>query len=137
MAEVDLQAISDEIPLHRNLGLRISRSEGGIALEAAVGPDFIVDPARGSVHGGIVATLLDAAATFALMAETRQDWVTVDLRVDYLRPLSAGSVVTTGEVVRAGRSVGRARATVADAAGTVCAVAIGTFAPGAELTGKS
>lgn len=133
MPELDLQALSDQTPLHRKLGLHVSRTDDGLAFQATVGTEFVADTARGTVHGGIIATLLDTAATFALIAATEHDWVTVDLRVDYLRPVLVGTVVTTGEVLRAGRTVGRARATLTDESGTACAVAIGTFAPAGDI----
>jgi uncharacterized protein (TIGR00369 family) len=55
--------------------------------------------------------------------------VTVDLRIDYLHPSRSGPITITGYVVRAGRSIGRAQAQLTDQTGSVCATAIGTFAP--------
>ncbi|HEX8918448.1 MAG TPA: PaaI family thioesterase [Chloroflexota bacterium] len=132
MAEPDLQEFSDQAPLHRNLGLRLDRTERGVICRARVGTEFLVDGSQGTVHGGIIATLLDIAATFALIATSGHDWVTVDLRVDYLRPVRAGAVTVEGDVLRAGRRVGSARSTLRDAEGTECAVAIGTFASAGE-----
>lgn len=129
MTQLDLQAVSDEVPFHASLGLKVRRSEAGVAFQAEVGTNYIVDKDSGTVHGGIVASLLDTAATFALMARTDHDWVTVDLRIDYLKPSRCGPITITGDVVRAGRSIGRARAELTDQTGSVCATAIGTFAP--------
>jgi uncharacterized protein (TIGR00369 family) len=137
MAELDLQALCDQAPLHRDLGISISRTERGVTCRATVGGHFVVDAARGTVHGGIIATLLDTAVTFALIAGSGHDWVTVDLRVDYLRPVLAGVVTTEGEVLRAGRRIGSARATLRDAEGNECAVGIGTFAAAGEIAGAS
>jgi uncharacterized protein (TIGR00369 family) len=78
-------------------------------------------------HGGAGATLLDTALTFALIAATDRDWTTVDLRVDYLRPVPIASVRVTGEVVHAGRHIGRAQGELVDHQGSVCARAVGTF----------
>jgi uncharacterized protein (TIGR00369 family) len=128
MAELDLQALCDQAPLHRELGISIGRTERGATCRATLGGHFVVDAARGTVHGGIIATLLDTAVTFALIAGSGHDWVTVDLRVDYLRPVLAGTVTVEGEVLRAGRRIGSARATLRDAEGYECAVGIGTFA---------
>jgi uncharacterized protein (TIGR00369 family) len=129
---LDLQALCDESPLHRRLGVTVRRTEGGVTLEAQVGSEFVSGGAADIVHGGIVGTLLDAAATFALIGRTEHDWVTIDFRVDYLRPTRIGAAIVTGQVVRAGRSIGRASATLADEAGRLCAQAIGTFAPAGE-----
>ena len=126
---IDLQELCDGVPFHRQLGLEVSRTEGGVRFQCEIGREFVVDEKSGAVHGGIVASLLDTAATFALIAHTDHDWVTVDLRIDYLRPSRAGSLTISGGVVRAGRSIGRARAELSDGNGVVCATAIGTFAP--------
>ena len=128
MAELDLQALCDQVPLHRNLGMAINRTERGVTCRATVSSDFVADTARGTVHGDILATVLDTVVTFALIASSGQDWVTVDLRVDYLRPVLAGTVTAEGEVLRAGRRLGSARATLRDGEGIECAVCIGTCA---------
>lgn len=137
MAELDLQALCDQVSLHRDLGIVISRVEGGVICRATVPSDFVVDAGRGTVHGGIIATLLDTAVTFALIGSTGQDWVTVDLRVDYLRPVVAGTVTAEAEVLRAGRRIGSARAMLRDAEGQECAVCIGTFAAAGAIAGSS
>jgi uncharacterized protein (TIGR00369 family) len=130
--ELDLQALCDESPVHRQLGVIVRRTGDGVTLEALIGSEFVSGGASDIVHGGIVGTLLDAAATFALIGRTEHDWVTVDFRVDYLRPTRTGPATVKGHVVRAGRSIGRAGATLHDAAGTLCAQGIGTFAPAGE-----
>lgn len=137
MVEPDLQALSDQVPLHQRLGLHLERTERGVTCRASVGTEFLVDASQGTVHGGIIATLLDTAATFALIATSGHDWVTVDLRVDYLRPVQTGDVTIDGHVLRAGRRLGSARSVVRDAAGTECAVAIGTFAASGERNPSS
>jgi uncharacterized protein (TIGR00369 family) len=79
-------------------------------------------------HGGAAAMLLDAALTFALISQTDHHWTTVDLRIDYLRPVPIAAVRVIGEVVRAGRRIGRAEGTPFDGDGSACARAVGTFA---------
>jgi uncharacterized protein (TIGR00369 family) len=128
-APLDLQALCDESPFLVALGVRIERSGEGIVLLSSLGAGCAVDRRGEVAHGGVVASLVDTAATFALIALTSHDWVTVDLRVDYLRPTSLGQVTAQGEVIHAGRSLGRARAELRDRTDRVCAVAVGTFAP--------
>ncbi len=129
MRRLDLQSLLDQVPFHRALGLKVRRTDGGVVLDAEVGPEYLVDVDARIVHGGVVGSLLDTAATFALIARSDHDWVTVDLRVDYLRPTHGGAIAVSGEVVRAGRSIGRAKASLRDASGETCALGFGTFAP--------
>jgi uncharacterized protein (TIGR00369 family) len=127
--QLDLQTLCDESPFHRALGLRIERSVEGVILHTSLGSGFAVNGRGTNAHGGVVASLLDSAATFALIGKTGQDWVTVDLRVDYLRPVRLGELTIQGEVIRAGRSIGRARSGLRDSEGQLCALATGTFLP--------
>jgi uncharacterized protein (TIGR00369 family) len=129
----DLQTICDLSPIHRKLGLRAEPTAGGVIVRGTFtsnstnGPDGLV------VHGGLIAVLLDAAATFALIADTGCDWTTVDLRVDYLLPLAVGRVEATGEPVSVGRTLGRARAVLTGSDGRTAALAIATFRRGPQL----
>lgn len=116
-------------PLHRELEMRVQPAGGGrVVIEAVAGTAHLNAEGAGVVHGGIIATLLDAATTFALIALDGDDWSTVDLRIDYLRPVPAGPLKVSGEVVHA-RRVGRASAALSYApSGQDCARATGTFA---------
>jgi uncharacterized protein (TIGR00369 family) len=131
----DLQFICDQSPIHRELGLRAESTSTGVIVRgdftsaSANGPDGLV------VHGGLIAVLLDAAATFALIADTGCDWTTVDLRVDYLLPLAVGRAEATGEPVSVGGTLSRARAVLVGSDGRTAALAIATFRRGPQLAG--
>jgi uncharacterized protein (TIGR00369 family) len=123
-----LQTYLDEAPLHALLGgFSVGATETGVVLQGSL--SAAAENAAGSAvaHGGAAATLLDTALTFALIAETDRDWTTVDLRVDYLRPVPIAGVQVIGEVVHAGRRVGRAQGELLAHEGSVCARAVGTF----------
>lgn len=128
--ERTLQGYLDEAPLHAVFGaLRVLRGDGSISIDGTL--SSVVENGRGTgvVHGGVLATLLDTATTFALISATDRDWTTVDLRIDYLRPVGVGAVVVEARVLHAGRRTGRAQAHLSDAEGRECAHAIGTFVP--------
>lgn len=122
-----LQALLEETPLHRALGLRVAAvSEDRLVLEARPTEEHAVDDNQ--LHGGVVATILDTAATFALIGATGADWGTVDLRVDYLRPAPVAPLDAAGQVLHAGKRLGRARAELVDrGTGRTVASAVGTF----------
>jgi uncharacterized protein (TIGR00369 family) len=123
----DLQRQLDGIPVHAGQHLRITTGADGVQIDGFLGADSARGEGYEQAHGGAVAALLDTAATFALVARTSQPWATVDLRVDFLRPVPLGPVRLTGIVLQAGRTAGRARAELLDSGGQSCAVAIGTF----------
>jgi uncharacterized protein (TIGR00369 family) len=100
-----------------------------VRFAAQTGPEHAGEEGSGYLHGGVVATLLDTAATFALIRATGVDWGTVDLRVDFVRPAPVGALLVGATVVHAGRRLGRANADLTDpSTDRLLASAAGTFA---------
>jgi uncharacterized protein (TIGR00369 family) len=139
MQASDLQQLLDATPVHRALRLRVA--EGGdrdIVLRAETGPEHLAEDGADYLHGGVVATVLDTTATFALIGATGTDWNTVDLRVDYLRPTPPGELEARGSAIQVGRRLGRARAELFAAdSGRLLASATGTFARSEPGSGAS
>jgi uncharacterized protein (TIGR00369 family) len=130
MLPSELQHLVDVSPVHRRLRLTVvTADETGVTCRAEPGAEETGEDNGQFLHGGVVATLLDAAATFALISATGTDWSTVDLRTDFLRPAPAGVLLVSGTAVQAGKRLGRASATVSDpASGRLLATGGGTFA---------
>lgn len=122
-----LDKVFRRTPLHRALGVTAERVEGGIALRGTVSAEFVRADGLDTLHGGAVAALLDSATTLAIVAETKQPWATIDLRIDYLRPTKLGQIEVLATVIYAGSTVGRARAELKDAGGKATAVATATL----------
>lgn len=84
---------------------------------------------NGVMHGGVIATLMDAAITQSMLMtdvyqeirDTRGQMTTVDLRVKYLRPVSEGVAMCEAEVTHLGRRIGHASAVVKNDDGKVVA----------------
>ncbi|HTX62352.1 MAG TPA: PaaI family thioesterase [Acidimicrobiales bacterium] len=127
METEELQRLVDGSPVHGALGLRVRPAKEGVLFDAAPGRQHSTDGGE-IVHGGVVATMLDTAATFALVDATGADWSTIDLRVDYLRPAPVAPLEVRGLPVQVGRRFGRAKAELADPrSGRLLAAAVGTF----------
>lgn len=79
----------------------------------------------GIVHGGFAATLLDAALWSAVQTtiEPGQGNTTVDLKVNYFRPMTAemGEVWCEAEVINRGGRIAFAEGRITDAAGKLYA----------------
>lgn len=84
----------------------------------------------GTVHGGILATLLDSALGCAVQTtlDAAETYTTVSLEVKYLRPvaLDAGTLRAEGTVVHKGRRQATAEGRITDEAGKVLATATTT-----------
>jgi len=61
----------------------------------------------GVVHGGAFASLIDAAAFWATYTEVPEGlgMTTVDLKLNYLAPVTAGRIIAIGKCLRAGRTL--------------------------------
>lgn len=85
----------------------------------------------GTVHGGLVCTLLDSVAGCAIHSTLPQGkgYTSVEIKVSYLRPVlaSSGTLTATGTVVKTGSRVGFTEGVVTDAAGNLVATATSTL----------
>lgn len=110
------------------LGLAASRvAPGSIEARATWRQDWIANPELGQTQGGILAALIDFAASFALFVDLGGPAVTVDLRVDYHRLAKKGDLIARGAVVKRGRRISVCEAQVFDLAGKLLASGRGTF----------
>jgi uncharacterized protein (TIGR00369 family) len=110
---VDLEALrrlfNTAIPFNAFLGLKIVELERGtIVAELPFRADFIGDPVRQAMHGGVISMVADTVGGGAIFTHTDPgDRVaTIDLRVDYLRPGRNETLRGRAKVVRIGNRVG-------------------------------
>jgi len=75
------------------------------------------------VHGGVLATLIDTATFWAVFSSLPEDagLVNVELKLNYLKPVTRGPLSARGKCLRAGRTLSLAEARVLDAQGELCA----------------
>lgn len=130
-----LRSIADGVvessPHLAHLGLRLVAVEPG-RVELDWRPGAELTNRSGVVHGGYIATALDDACGMSCgsAAEQRTLHLTMNLNVDYLRPVHAGHRYTVvGTVTHRGRSRLMAHATVSDAEGRLCAQATSSLVP--------
>lgn len=101
------------MPHGREIGMRLHRSRAGVTVLSVPYDERLVgDPESGVLHGGVITALLDTASGAAVMSATRLAGVaTLDLRIDYMRPATAGETVfARAECYRMTRSIGFTRA---------------------------
>lgn len=114
-----LDAFIQQSPFHQWLGVRLHRLDAnGIALRLPWRPEFVSVAAIGYTHGGILATLIDLAADYAIAARIGRGAPTVDLRVDYHKAAMPGPLLATARVIKLGRTLSTAEAQVFDESGT-------------------
>lgn len=102
------QFMAEGIPFNRFLGLRVDElGDGHARLSVPFRPEFIGDPVRPALHGGVISALIDTCGGAAVWTTCgAHDRVsTIDLRVDYLLPGRGETLVAEGRVIRAGNRV--------------------------------
>jgi len=95
----------------------------------------------GTVHGGILCDVADAAMgiAYASTLEDGETFTTLELKINFLKPVRAGRLVATGSVVKGGRTVGLVECDVVDDGGSLVARATSTCMTlrGAQAEGRS
>ena len=110
------------VPIGDTLGFRLAEVEHG-RVRLLGNPDRRSYNLIGTVHGGWAATILDSALALATLStlEADQGFTTVDIRINYLRPLSieTGEVRAEGRVLQGGRRLAYCEAKLTDGAGRI------------------
>jgi uncharacterized protein (TIGR00369 family) len=85
----------------------------------------------GTVHGGLVCTLLDSVAGCAVQTTLPkgQAYTSLEIKINYLRPVLAttGTLTAVGTVTKPGRRAAFAEGTVTDSQGRLVATASSTL----------
>jgi uncharacterized protein (TIGR00369 family) len=117
-------------PIAHLTGLTLTAVEPGTASFSLPATEWLCAPAARRVQGGAVAMLAEAALSAAIQthAPAGTAIAPVDLKVNYLRPLTADGrpASARGTLVHAGRRIAVANAEVRDGDGRAIAVATGS-----------
>jgi uncharacterized protein (TIGR00369 family) len=100
--------MEQDVPFNRHLGFKVLEvGEGYVKTLVAYRPEFIGDPRRPALHGGFLASVVDACGGLAVWTHFDIDDLisTVDMRVDYLRPGPDKDIIAESRVVRTGNRV--------------------------------
>ncbi len=110
------------------LGLETRRTESGSVVRLEIKEESL--NSRGIVHGGVILSLVDqaigAAASFALGRGRRA--VTAELKVNFLAPITSGTLTARARLLREGKRLLVGEADVTDQDGRMIAKGLGTWA---------
>ncbi|MBA3767526.1 MAG: PaaI family thioesterase [Acidobacteria bacterium] len=123
-----LREIIKTIPFVQLLGLELEEIERGAATLRLELRDELMR--NGSItHGGVIASLIDTASAFAVMSqlEPGKSTTTIDLTIQYLRPLIKGVARAHARVLRAGRRVAVVSVDVTNDAEVLAATALTSY----------
>jgi uncharacterized protein (TIGR00369 family) len=130
MLDVAERIMSGEVeppPVAKLIGFNLrSVVRGRAVLDMNAGPQHW-NP-MGGLHGGILCDLTDAAMgiAYASTLAKGEAFATVELKINFLRPVREGRLVAEGWVVSGGRTLGYTEAEVRDEDGRLIAKASST-----------
>jgi len=114
-------------PAHRLIGFDIVTFEPGKAVFAMEAGPQHANP-MGTLHGGILCDLADAAMGVAYMTELQdgESFTTLELKINFLKPVWNTRLRAEARVVKRGRTVGLVECDVYDQTGSLVARASST-----------
>jgi uncharacterized protein (TIGR00369 family) len=124
------QVVSGEAPpppIATFVGFRLVEVEEGRSVL-----EFEAEPRhwnpQGTLHGGIMCDVADAAMGIAYASTLPEEvsFTTIELKINFLRPVIVGPLKAVGHVVKAGRTIGLTECDLTDAEGRLVARASST-----------
>ena len=114
-------------PIGRLLGFVLKVIEPGHAIFEMEADEKHHNP-MGTLHGGVYCDLADAAMGYAYAATLGEGetFTTVELKINFFRPLRQGRLTAEARVVRAGGTLGYVECDVTDQTGRLVAKAAST-----------
>ncbi len=102
-------------PIAKLLGFSLTKVGRGWAwIEIDVEPRH-ANP-MGTLHGGVICDIADAAMgmSYASLLGAHESFTTIEIKVNFLRPVWSGHLAAKGKVLRKGRSLGLSECRVLD-----------------------
>ena len=99
----DLRQLVDGMPFNALVGIHVARLHSdGLTIECSVRNDL--RNLAGVLHGGVLATLVDAAVGIALTRHFggRRPFTTAELKINYMRPVEEGKVRARARLLKVG-----------------------------------
>jgi len=102
-------------PYFRLLSMEIVSLEPGRSLLKATIQEKHLQP-YGIVHGGVYASLIDAASFWAGYTEIEDPlaMTTIEMKLNYLAPAAGGMFMARGKVIKTGKTICLAEAVISD-----------------------
>src|SRR5262245_6374680 len=114
-------------PVAALVGFTLAAAEPGHAVVELEAERRHANP-MGTVHGGILCDIADAAMGIAYAASLGEGetFTTLELKINFVRPFWTGKLIATGRVVQRGRTIGLVECDVRDEDGRLIARASST-----------
>jgi uncharacterized protein (TIGR00369 family) len=114
-------------PVARLIGFRLTAIKAGEAVVEFEATEAHANP-MGTLHGGVLCDIADAAMGLAYASALGEDesFTTLELKINFLKPVWKGKLLAVGRVVKQGRTVGLVECDVTDEGGALVARSMST-----------
>lgn len=114
-------------PVAQLIGFRLTSVQPGEATMVLEADERHANP-MGTLHGGILCDVADAAMgiAYASTLEAGESFATLELKINFLKPIWKAKLTAVGRVVKKGRTVGLVECDVKDEKGSLVARASST-----------
>jgi acyl-CoA thioesterase len=109
------------------VGIRLVRiHKDGVTIDCKLRPELM--NAHGMLHGGVTATMADAAVGIAITTRMgRPAATTVEMKLNYLRPVAGGKITARAYLLRMGSTLCVGRVDLFDDSKELVAAALVTY----------
>jgi len=109
-------------PVSELIGFKLTEVEPGRAVVQLEATARHSNP-MGTLHGGILCDIADAAMgiAYASTLDDDESFTTLELKINFLKPVWNSKLVATGRVVKRGKTVGMTECDVVDEKGSLVA----------------
>ncbi|MDD3774572.1 MAG: PaaI family thioesterase [Sulfurovaceae bacterium] len=117
-----------KFPFLEHIGAKLKKYENGKAEVELITQDYHLQH-LGFVHGGVISTLMDNTGWYAAVSNVDEGHtaVTMEIKINYLKPASGKYLIASAEVKRQGRSTSFVTIELHNE-GKLAAFATGTYA---------
>ncbi len=108
-------AVINDGPYFKHLSMPVTEMGEGFAVaELQVGREHL-NP-FGGIHGGVYSSVIDTVAYWAVYCqlEETEGLISIDLKIDFLAPISEGIIIARGRSIKIGKTMCLAEATAMD-----------------------
>ncbi|WP_253924988.1 PaaI family thioesterase [Halobacillus sp. A5] len=120
--------MNSDHPFWNHIGLtEVFKKDGLSKIELEV--TGLLTQRHGTVHGGVLATMVDAAVGTSIrsLLPEKKAAVTVEMKVNYLRPSTGSKLIGEGRIINKGQSIIVGEAQIKNEDGKVVAHGTATY----------
>lgn len=114
--------VINDCPFFRHMSMKVMEIGSGYSVVQAEISKKHMNPFMG-LHGGVYAAVIDTAAYWSAYCDlpANTGLISIDLKVDFLAPVSYEKIIIRGERIKSGRTIHLTQASAFDSSGKLLA----------------